>query len=154
MSAANNRFHVPTGTGQQQSAQALYIVIETSVYTVIETCMSISYIWSAFTNVHSMRGTYLFQPKTITYIFCNANDYYPGLINSELSMRWTRYSCGQNKCSFSYNTRIKLSTNQLQISAQFRQRSIKFPAAVSAQKAPVVLFVFHIKANTCCRWHL
>ena len=84
--------NVPTGTGQKQSAQALYTVIETSVYNAIETCMSISYIWSAFTNVHSMRGTYLFQPKTITYIFCNANDYYPGLINSELSMRWTRYS--------------------------------------------------------------
>ena len=35
-----------------------------------------------------------------------------------------------------YPTRIKLSTNQLQISSQFRQRSIGFPAVVSARKAP------------------
>ena len=58
-------------------------------------------------NDHSMRGTYLFQPKTIKYTSCNANDYYSNLINSELSTRWTGYSCGLNKCSFSYHTRIQ-----------------------------------------------
>ena len=51
--------------------------------------------------------TYLFQPKTIKYTSCNANDYYSNLINSELLTRWTGYSCGLNKCSFSYHTRIQ-----------------------------------------------